>query len=465
MTASNIPSSIHGFVRETRYESLPPAVRHMAERCLLDLAGTAAAGLATPLSRIIGNHALRGFGAGEGAPRARLLFDGRRASPLGAALAGGMTIDSFDAHDGHVLTKGHAGVAILPGLLALADAAIDAGEAPLSGPEFLAALVVGYEIAIRAGIAQHATAPDYHTSGAWNALGVAAVAARLWALDLEPFRHALGIAEYHGPRSQMMRCIDFPTMLKDGSGWGAMCGLSAAYLAADGFTGAPALVVESKAVAGLWADLGSRWRILEMYFKPYPVCRWAQPAVEAALALRRTHSVEPAAIEAVEIETFHSANRLDQHRPATTEEAQYSLPFPVAAAIVRGRLAPTDVSGDSLTDRAILAMSDRIRLIDAADLDARFPAERYARVRFRLRDGRVLASVDTPARGDADWPLSDQELSAKFHELSDGPLGALAAAGLAETIAALPSAGQATELIDRLLTAPVALGRRAAAAQ
>jgi 2-methylcitrate dehydratase PrpD len=222
---------------------------------------------------------------------------------------------------------------------------------------------------------------------------VAAVAARLWALDLEPFRHALGIAEYHGPRSQMMRCIDFPTMLKDGSGWGAMCGLSAAYLAADGFTGAPALVVESDAVAGLWADLGSRWRILEMYFKPYPVCRWAQPAVEAALALRRTHGIEPAAIDVVEIETFHAANRLDQHHPATTEEAQYSLPFPVAAAIVRGRLAPTDVSGSALTDDAILAMSDRIRLIDAADLEARFPAERYARVRFRLRDGRVVATA------------------------------------------------------------------------
>lgn len=455
-------SGIHRFVREIRYEDLPPAVRRTAQRCLLDLAGTAAAGRATPLARIIANHALRGFGAGEGAPRARLLLDGRRASPLGAALAGAMTIDSFDAHDGHVLTKGHAGVAVLPGLLALADAA--AGEAALSGPDFLTALVVGYEIAIRAGIAQHATAPDYHTSGAWNALGVAAVAARLWALDLEPFRHALGIAEYHGPRSQMMRCIDFPTMLKDGSGWGAMCGLSAAYLAADGFTGAPALVVESEAVAGLWTDLGSRWRILEMYFKPYPVCRWAQPAVEAALALRRAHAVDPAAIETVEIETFHAANRLDQHAPATTEEAQYSLPFPVAAAILRNRLAPTDVSGEALTDGAILDMSARIRLIDAADLEARFPAERYARARFRLRDGRVLSGGDTPARGDAERPLSDQEISAKYHELADGPLGGLGAAELARTIADLPSAGKATELIDRLLSAP-APDRRLAAAQ
>jgi 2-methylcitrate dehydratase PrpD len=456
-------TKIHRFVVDTRYGDLPKPVRLMAERCLLDLCGTAAAGLATPLSRIIRNHAVRGFAAGDGAPCARLLLDGRQASPLGAALAGGMTIDSFDAHDGHVLTKGHAGVAILPGLLALADARVDTGVAAPSGAEFLAALAIGYEIAIRAGIAQHATAPDYHTSGAWNALGVAALAARLWGLDLERFRHALGIAEYHGPRSQMMRCIDFPTMLKDGSGWGAMCGLSAAYLAADGFTGAPALVVESDAVASLWEDLGSRWRILEIYFKPYPVCRWAQPAVEAALALRRAHGVEPAAIETVEIETFHAANRLDQHSPATTEEAQYSLPFPVAAAIVRGRLAATDVSGDALADREILEMSGRIRLIDAADLDARFPAERYARIRFRLKDGRILAGGDTPARGDAERPLAEPEITAKFHDLADGPLGAPAAAAIAESIAALSTAEQATGLMDRLLRAPVPAVDRVAA--
>lgn len=422
----------------------------MAERCLLDLAGTGAAGLATPLSQIIRNHAVRGFGAGPDAPRARLLFDGRSASPMGAALAGGMTIDSFDAHDGHVLTKGHAGAAILPGLLALADAA----PRPLTGAAFVTALVIGYEIAIRAGIAQHATAPDYHTSGAWNALGVAAMAARLWQLDRERFRHALGIAEYHGPRSQMMRCIDFPTMLKDGSGWGAMCGLSAAYLAADGFTGAPALVAESEAVAELWSDLGERWRILEMYFKPYPICRWAQPAVEGALSLRRAHAVEPAMIEAVEIETFHEAVRLDQHAPGSTEEAQYSLPFPVAAAIVRGKLAPSDISGTSLRDRDILAMSARIRLREADDLNACFPAERFARVTFRLVDGRSLSSGTLPARGDAERPLSDAEIEAKYHELADRPLGPDAAHELQEAVAALAREPDATPFIDRLLSAP-----------
>lgn len=441
---------LYSFIRETSYDTLPLAVRRMAERCLIDLAGTAASGLSTPLSRIIRNHAVRGFGAGDGAPRARLLFDGRIASPMGAALAGGMTIDSFDSHDGHVLTKGHAGVAILPALLALADASAE----PMSGPEFLTMLVIGYEVAIRAGIAQHATCPDYHTSGAWNALGVVAIAARHWHLDQERFRHALGIAEYHGPRSQMMRCIDFPTMVKDGSGWGAMCGLSAAYLAADGFTGAPALVVESEPAAPFWVDLGDRWRILELYFKPYPICRWAQPSVEAALTLRRNHAIDPATIEKVEIETFHEAVRLDQYRPQSTEAAQYSLPFPVAAAIVRGKLAPTDVSGEALTDRDILAMSDRIRLIEAPDLNARFPAERYARVRFQLTDGRVLTSDTLPARGDAERPLSDADILAKFHDLADGPLGAAAANGLLDTVASLPSQQDVAVLAGQLLNAP-----------
>lgn len=393
---------------------------------------------------------MESFAPGPVSPRARLLFDGRTASLPGAALAGGMTIDSFDAHDGHVLTKGHAGVAILPALLAV----VDAIETSVNGRDFLVALVIGYEVAIRAGIAQHATAPDYHTSGAWNALGVAAFAGRFWNFDDNTLRHALGIAEYHGPRSQMMRCIDHPTMLKDGSGWGAMTGLSAASLAARGFTGAPALIVESDPVARLWSDLGERWRILELYFKPYPVCRWAQPAVEAVLALRRAHTIDPADIAAIKIETFHEATRLDQPCPATTEEAQYSLPFPVAAALVRGRLGPADILGPALSDPAIVDLSRRIKLIEADDLNARFPAERFARARIALSDGRVLISETTPARGDAERPLADAEIVEKFHALTDAALGRAKGKALLDGVAALPGSDSVDALLATLLAPP-----------
>ena len=210
-------------------------------------------------------------------------------------------------------------------------------------------MVIGYEVALRAGRALHETACDYHTSGAWNTLGCAAIVARRLGLNGEQTRHALGIAEYHGPRSQMMRCIDHPTMLKDGSGWGAMASVSAGLLAASGFTGAPALTVKADDVAHFWQDLGEKWLMLDQYFKPHAVCRWAQPAVEAAYQLQQAHQLNLAEIASLRVHTFHEAVRLNHPHPVTTEEAQYSLPFPVAAMLVNGRLgARQELSGDGL---------------------------------------------------------------------------------------------------------------------
>lgn len=425
------------FIHRLRFEDLPDDVLHQARRCLLDLIGTAAGGYATALSRIIRDHAVRHFAPGDGLG-ARLLFDGRRASASGAALAGGMMIDSLDCHDGHALTKGHVGVAVLPALLALADGGAPGARTP-DAREFLAAFVLGYEIATRAGIALHATACDYHSSGAWNALACAALGARFLGLSPEQTGHALGIAEYHGPRSQIMRCVDHPAMVKDGSGWGAMAGLSAAFLAADGFTGAPALTLVSGEVAPLWDDLGRRWRIREQYFKAYPVCRWAQPAIEAALRLQREHDVPAEQIARVEVSTFYEGTRLATRCPQTTEEAQYSLPFPVAAALARGQIGAAEVTGAALHDPAILRLSREMTLIEDAAYSARFPAERWAHVAFWLNDGTRLVSPPTAARGNPENPLSDDELAAKYRRLADPVLGVKRAARVMAGALTLPA--------------------------
>jgi 2-methylcitrate dehydratase PrpD len=330
----------------------------------------------------------------------------------------------MDAHDGQRDTKGHAGVAVLPALLAVADA----GRRRPDEAALLTALVVGYEIGVRAGIAAHALAADYHSSGSWNALAAAAVAARQLGLDGAATRHALGVAEYHAPQGFMMRCIDHPAMVKDGSGWGAMTGVAAAYLAADGFSAPPPADVEAPAVGELWADLGRRWRTLEQYFKPYPVCRWTQPPVDAALALQRQHDVPVSAIEAIEVTTFHEATRLAVRRPRTTEEAQYSLPWPVAAALVRGRLGTAEVS-EPFDDPDILRLADAVEMGEDDDMNRQFPGQRLARVALRLADGRRLTSPVMQARGDPETPLTTDELAAKFHGLADPVLGpALAAA-------------------------------------
>ena len=160
------------FVREIAFADLPSEVVLQATRCLLDLIGVAAAGSQTRASAIARSYASSQLcGRDE---TARILFDGRRSGIAGAAFAGATTIDAVDGHDGHALTKGHAGVAILPALLALCDGAVT--QRSLDGREFLTCLTLGYEIATRAGIAQHATVTEYHCSGSWNSLGCAALA-------------------------------------------------------------------------------------------------------------------------------------------------------------------------------------------------------------------------------------------------------------------------------------------------
>lgn len=402
-------SPIIDFIHNLTWDDIPDEVKNQARRCFIDTIGTAIGGRRTELSRIIHDFTAAAYGGND----AKLWLDGRFVSIPGAALAHGMTIDSLDIHDSCRPVKGHAGVALVPAALAAMEK-----FGPISGEELLTSLVMGYDIAIRAGTALHATACDYHTSGAWSALGCAAILARWMKLDAEQTRHALGIAEYHGPRSQMMRCIDYPTMVKDGSGWGAMCGTSAALMAGAGFTGAPAITVEEERVAEYWDDLGSRWSIMIQYFKPYAVCYWAQPSIAGALKVKTAHNLAADDIVKVDVHTFHEATRLAMRRPQNTEEAQYSLPFPLAMALQRGRLGYAELNGDALVDAQVLDLADRINLVDDDAFNARFPADRLARVFIETKDGQCYDSGEIRSLWDLTAPPTNEELREKYRWLA-----------------------------------------------
>jgi len=448
-----VTSDVPSFTRELSFADLPADVVAQAQRCLLDLIGVAAAGSRTPASAIARAYASSQMAGTDHA--ARMLLDGRRAGLAGAAFAGATTIDSFDAHDGHVLTKGHSGVAVLAALLAYVDGGI-ADKARIDGREFLTCLVIGYEIATRAGIALHTTVPDFHCSGAWNSLACAAIGARFMHFDDVRTRHALGIAEYFGPRGQILRVCDTPTMPKDGSGWGAHAGVSAALLARDGFTGAPALTVERDDAREYWTDLGSRWRIREQYFKAYPVCRWAQPAVEAMLSLVRAHRFSDADVAGIGIESFREAIDLGSQcrYPTTTDEAQYSLPYPVAAALVHGRIGAAEVEASALRDPRITRLLETMTLTVDPAFARLFPAERWARVRITLGDGRTLVSAPARARGNPENPLSDDDMRAKYRELAEPVLGDARSVRIASLVDALPAERNAFDhLVGELLRA------------
>ena len=397
-------------IHDLHWSALPAPVQAQTKLALRDLIGVAAGGRGTRLSGMIRAHAAEQFGG-----PLPMLFDARTASAAGVALAAGMTIDALDGHDGFNPAKGHIGCPLLAAILPVAH-----DSAP-PGQDFLATLAMGYEFGARAAIAQHATAPDYHTSGSWGAVTAAAACARLMGLGHEQTRHALGIAEYHGPRSQMMRCIDHPTMVKDGSGWGAMAGVSAAHLAAGGFTGAPAITVED--TPHVWSDIGTRWYGLEQYYKPYPVCRWAQAPIEGVLALRRAHGLTAADVTRITVETFHEAIRLATATPQTTEEAQYSTSFPCAVALVRGGVTPADIADAALRDPEILRLSQSLVMTEDAAANAAFPTTRLARVTLTMTDGRSLRSDWMQPRWDHTAAPTPDELATKFHAYAAPVLG------------------------------------------
>ncbi len=421
------------FIHDLSWQQVPDDVQTATRMALLDLLGVAASGTATELSKIIRNHAVNHFGPGQTNPSgSRILFDGRRCSIPGAALAGGMLIDSVDAHDGSKPTKGHVGCGTLPAALAFSEADPSTTEA-----ELLTKILVGYEIGTRAGIALHATACDYHTSGAWIALAAAALGSRSIGLTLQQTREAVGIAEYHGPRSQMMRCIDHPTMLKDGSGWGSMAGCSAALLAQDGFTGSPALTMESDDVKDIWSDLGTRWMVCEQYVKAYPVCRWAQPAIAGVQLIKEKHPFVHDEVKKIEIGTFHESKRLAVSAPETTEQAQYSLPFPTAAAVVHNEVAIEHIDGQGLKDDSVLRISKLIELNEVNEYNECFPELRKSHVVIELKDGSVLESGTVQAAGDPEMPFTADVLEQKFMRFAGKPLGEDVAAKIKAQVLAL----------------------------
>lgn len=406
------------FAETLGYEDLPEPLLAVLRRSFLDTMGVAAIGSTTDLSALARKGALALFGPATAGP-ARMLMDGRSVSPAGAAMAGAFMVDSIDAHDGNTTNKGHAGSAIFPSLLGVADALRTSGQA-ISGRDFAVWLAVAYEVCYRAGQVQHATCADYHTSGAWTSVGVAAAAARMIGCDRDAIRHAAGIGEYHGPRSQMMRCIDFPTMLRDGVGWGAPSGVTGAYLAREGFTGAPALTCESAEGAPYWEDLGEGWRTVDhTHYKAYPCCRWAHPALDAVQDLMRDNDLTHERIERVKIRTFHYATRLAGHEPQSLDDFTYAIAFPVAVMIVRGRLGVGELTPETLNDPDILRVSRNTELIDDPHYTKISVGKRWADVTLVTADGGEFTSDPRTPRGDTDAPLSDDEIAAKFHAFAD----------------------------------------------
>lgn len=400
---------LHFYEREN-YEGLSPNVVMMAKKSLLDFLGAAFAGHQNKISEIILPAA--DWLGGEGA--CTVIGGQKKLAPLAATFLNATLSSCLDIDDGHRQAVGHPGCMIIPPILATSELI-----SSCSGKELITAIVTGYEVGIRCGIVMNSNHNTlFYGSGGWAHFGSAAGAAKVKRMTGDSVKHALTIGEVYGPTAQCEKSIAAGSMTKESVGWGATTGLMGTFLAEAGFTG-PKNILMDEHLSGFKAKnafqtLGKVYEIENIYFKQYPACKWAHSPIAAARAIKEEHRMNVADIDEIIIETFSKATSLHHIAPETTEAAQYSIPFTVATALWYGNVEPYHVSEEHLRNEAIYTIAKKIRLQQVDDLEKIFPEKRPARLKVIMTDGSIFEKEIHTVKGDAEEPLTWEELVEKF---------------------------------------------------
>ncbi len=431
------------FVARFRHEAIPRQAARKAVHCILDLLGVTLAGSRHPLSDAL----LELARAERCAPGASLIGRNAKTSPLRAAFV--------NASTGHVLEYddiksgiGHPSVAVLPAVLAQAEACGAGGKAVLT------AFILGFEVSCRiaAGVEPELSLNGWHTTSAAGIFGAAAGAAKLMGLTADQIRNSLGIAASFA--GGLVR--NFGTGIKPvHAGQAAEQGLKAAMLARMGIT------ADQNVLSGKWGfgdvfagrsdterivqDLGESFAVTAGGFKFYPCCASAHTAIDAVLALKKERPIDPSAVEKIEVATVPvNIDNLKYPLPDDPIQARFSMPFCVATALLRGRVFLEDFEQGCIDDPGIRRLMKKVEMyLHPGFSHLGYVGTENAVVTLCLRGGeRLEKRVDIP-RGHPLNPLTEEELVEKYARCAGKALAEGAVSQSAEMILHL-------EMLDRL---------------
>lgn len=401
---------LENYILGTNWQDLPREVQDRLKGCMIDLFGALIVGSKSEQFAAGLKLAKSVFGGGDIA----VIGSGEHFSFAGASTAMGHSSNAYDIDDGHNITRAHPGTSFVGAILAAAY------DKNVSRNEFLTALLVAYETTVRMGAALMDYYNYAHSSGTFGAVGVAAGVGRLFGFNKEQLNNALSVAEFNAPLVPGIRSVEYPSMNKDGVPFGVMTGVLAILDTACGFTGNKHML-EADEYRHYVDDLGQKYQVMDLYFKPYPCCRWAHPAIDACLELISEHKISPNDIEKVTIHTFKRATMLSKIVPKTADEAQYNIAYPVASSIVYGDFGFTQVLEENLNDSTVIDMMSRLEFKVDDALDARFPAERICRAEIKTKQGDTYISSECEPRGEAKENIGIDWLSDKFYRIT-GPV-------------------------------------------
>lgn len=409
-----------------RPAAIPPQVLWKARQLFADYVGTTAAAAREEPAR-----ALQRFAHAMGGSGAAIVGTDLRVAPPWAALVNGAMGHMAEMDDTHRGTMSHPGDSMWAAALALAREDTDPQQ-------FLAAAIAGYEVALRIG---EAVMPDHyrrgwHTSGTIMAFGAAATASVLLGLDAQRTAWALGTAAAQA--SGNFAHLTERAMTKDfNCGHAAKCGVIAALLAKEGFSG-PTDVIENargfmKLYGGevfperLTAGLGQTWRVLGVAHKPYSACRHIHASLDALQAILSQHKLTQADVAAITARIFRTgAGYVNDPQPWTPgkglQGARFSAQFNLAVLLTRGQEGVRELMDSGATFAALQAPEirqamQRIEVIADDELEANFPDQWSSTVIVTDGAGRQFSQrVDWPL-GEPEFPMNDEQLHGKFAKL------------------------------------------------
>jgi 2-methylcitrate dehydratase PrpD len=434
--------------------ALPAEVIERARLLVLDLAGNIIRGHETESTPAL-RAAAGALGLTHGV--SRVLGDAQTYAPAGAALLQGTLAHSLDFDDTHAAGTLH------PGAPVISAALVAAQMRSADGATLLAGIIAGYEVMCRLALALPAGEHyrrGFHPTATCGAFGAAVAAGRVFGLDATDMASALGIA-----LSQTAGSLQF---LHNGAwtkrfqvGWAAMSGLAAAQLASQGFKGAGEAIegehgfLRAYAPAAVPAramrDLGTVYELMATGVKPYPSCRYGHAGIDAALALRAEHGLEPQEISGV-VYGVSNAGLLLVGAPAQKKldprnivDAQFSAPFVLCVALVTGKMGWD--SYQLLQDAQIRALLPKVRCEHDPEIEAEFPTNMSGKLTVHARGQRLARKVIVP-KGEPGNFLSSKELMAKFTELAGPVIGAGPTERLATAILTLDRVQNVASLFD-----------------
>ena len=440
--ARSLTEQLSDVLSAVRPRDISDTTMATAAALVQDWLGSAIAGTATKPGRML---VAEGESRGDGVCSVLGLSAGRDAA-VAALVNGGLShIVEMDDLDRESVV--HPGCVVIPAALATAE------EHGATGCEFLAAVVVGYEVAIRVGAAVGASHYAYWQNTA-TCGGFGAAAATGFLIGLSPEQMVWALGNAGSVAGGLWQFNHDGAMTKHlHAGRAAANGLLAARLAYRGFTGAREILegpqgffaamshdaTPGRVVAGLrQAVESSDWAISRVSVKPHASCRHTHPAVDATLRLRE--QVDAAAVERIRVRTYDTAIAItDAPTPANRFQAKFSLQYTVARALLTGRVGLRDFDTAMLREESVRRLIDRTELVPDPEHSARYPAAWTATVEVDLADGRQLSETVHAAKGDPENPLSEPELAEKFTDMVAWTEYGPETPRLLEALSALPS--------------------------